>query len=255
MIVSKLRKINTLPGVRKMTNWAFNNYYRDNKIYKIMNGPLKGKKWHYRKGTSLWIPLGNYENETAGWLMEQFDENTTFFDVGANLGYFTLMSSFKINKGKIFAFEPVPKNIAILKKNLELNDVKNVQLIEKALSVKEGKAHFAVEENGANSHFEDIDLVHAKMNKEDVVEVNVTTLDIFCKENNVIPDVIKVDVEGAEVDVLKGATELLKQKKTKWLVSVHTDPLMKGTLQIFKDHGYRTENMHGLVNEILAFPV
>jgi len=254
MDLTQFRKLNNFPAFRKLAHWFFHMYYRDKGVYKILKGPLKDKKWYFRRGTSLWIPLGSYEDETAAWLQKKIQNNSIFLDVGANLGYFSLLASYHISLGKIIAFEPVDKNLEILNKNMKLNNVENVEVISKAVADSEGTGRFAVESNGANSHFEDIVLTHAQMKKEKTVEVEITTLDTFCTRNEIMPDVIKIDVEGAEVKVLNGATKLLKAKKTNWLVSIHSAKLQEDTLRIFEEFGYKTKLMHGLECEIIAIP-
>lgn len=124
-------------------------------------------------------------------------------DAGAYLGSFTLYAARKVGKtGKVISFEPDPKNFAILKKSVEGSNFKNVVLINKALgdSVKE------VEMESAD-HFSSVVI---KASKRPTFDVQQTTLDSEMKNMGINKvHFIKMNIEGAEVDAVKGATQIL----------------------------------------------
>jgi FkbM family methyltransferase len=119
-------------------------------------------------------------------------------DVGAFPGDFTLHASSLVGEsGKVIAIEAHPWNFALLKANVILNDLRNVILVNKAISDREGKALLAGSGSGAH------------LSRSEGVEVKTTTLDKLLQDLGLArADVIKLDIEGAEVAALKGFQRL-----------------------------------------------
>ena len=137
--------------------------------------------------------------------------NGVFIDVGANIGKYTIKigNSLKMN-GRVISFEPENDNFEMLKKNTKLNNLKNTTLINKALSDKKGKLKLYLAKGNLGHH----SLVEKVGEKYEEVEVD--TLDNILKELKISKvDLIKIDVEGAENLVLKGALETLKNSHPK----------------------------------------
>ncbi len=116
-------------------------------VLPILQGPLKGKKWI--KGSSIngcW--LGTYELDKQVLFSKYIKSGMTVFDVGANVGYYSLLASVLTGKeGKVFSFEPLPENISYLKKHIALNKLKNVSVVEKAVSNEISKMRFTATDN------------------------------------------------------------------------------------------------------------
>ena len=129
----------------------------------------------------------------------------TVLDVGANVGAYTLLFARWVGaNGRVVAFEPAPEAAAGLRRHLELNALSStVDVQQCAVSGSVGTARFAcTEANGANA-------IVVGPGSTDTIEVATVTLDAFCSRNRIVPDVIKIDVEGAELDVLRGARQVL----------------------------------------------
>jgi len=110
----------------------------------------------------------------------------------------------------VFAFEPEPSNFKKLLKNIERNRVKNVVPVSAALSDTEGK--MTISSSGASSMF----------SPSGGIPVSATTIDRFVEENKIATvDFIKMDVEGSELNVLRGGTQTIKAWKPKMAVSVY----------------------------------
>jgi len=143
--------------------------------------------------------------EVFSGIYERFTNKADLIvDCGAHIGFFTIKMT-KMRR-KVIAIEPHPTNLLFLKENIRKNEVKNVTVVEKAVGDKKGKAEFFF----GNS----FDTGSLRFPSKSSIEVEVDTLDSICKELNVSGiDLLKIDVEGAELDVLKGAEESLKFTK------------------------------------------
>jgi len=201
------------------------------------------------------MPLGLYEAETSSWLMEEIKDGMTFVDIGANAGYFTLLGSKCTGtNGVTVAFEPVPASADIIRSHLEANRISNVKVEEMVISSANGELDYTIEENNANSHITDIDISHAVTSARQIIRVKAIKLDDYIGENNLQPDVIKIDVEGAEVSVLEGALETLESARPACIVSTHSAELHDRCTQLLGRVGYRAERLSGFEHELCCFP-
>jgi FkbM family methyltransferase len=129
------------------------------------------------------------------------------FDIGANIGYYTLMLA-KVAK-EIHAFEPVPLSYHLLKSNIMINGVSNVITNQCAVGNINGETSFNIAVDSAYCGFCDTKIVR----RAESVRVSVIRLDDYCASHKISHvDFLKVDVEGAESLVLDGAPETLKSR-------------------------------------------
>lgn len=181
------------------------------------------------------IKAGIYEEFETEVFKKLLTSNTTFIDIGANIGYYTLLSSDIIKKGYIYSFEPVITNYELLVKNVNLNDLKNVKIFQKAISYKNGKVKIFIDEKNLGNHSLAENNIVDK-SKSEFFEVETITLDSFIKTFKEYIDgniVIKIDTQGAEGLVLEGAQNLLVMNDLKILMefwpnglkNMGTDPL------------------------------
>jgi len=159
-----------------------------------------------------------------------------FFDVGAHIGIVSLPISKSLkNNGLIYAFEASPKNLFYLNFHVKKNRIKNIKIVNKAVSSKHKSFldfYESDEPTGMNSI---ISLKNKRINIKRKVES--ITLDGFCRENNLKPDIIKVDIEGAEIDLLKGSIKIIKKHKPIFFLSYHPYHIRRigyGYNEIFK---------------------
>lgn len=136
-------------------------------------------------------------------------ESRIVFDVGAHMGYYTLLAAKRIDKaGQVHAFEPNPFNMLSLRKNIALNNFANVRLNECGVSDRIGIADFFL--SGAESSL--APLQKAKLHS--IHSVRTTTLDYYAEQTSIHQiDLLKMDIEGAEFRALTGASELLSRRK------------------------------------------
>lgn len=152
---------------------------------------------------------GQYERAETDFLKSIFHDGDIFLDIGANRGWFSLVLARQSPGGRVFAFEPIPSTFENLKANIALNHVGNVDPLCMGMldRVDELNFLFAEDASGATS----LKLVGQSRGYAELQEIRcaTTTIDTFCAERGLIPDVIKVDVEGAELMVVRGARETL----------------------------------------------
>jgi FkbM family methyltransferase len=140
------------------------------------------------------------------------------FDVGANIGAYALLFAQWVGpRGRVFAFEPSPPSRTGLERHLQLNDVEDrVEIVPAAVCDRSGHATFHLDRFGGMSGLHTSpDLAPTALN------VETTTLDRFCEERGVKPDVVKIDVEGAELEVLRGARSTLSSPDVIAFVEFH----------------------------------
>jgi FkbM family methyltransferase len=135
------------------------------------------------------------------------------FDIGAQAGYHTLYASTVVGPaGRVFAFEPAPKNIANIKKHVAMNHLANVSVVEAAVSNVDGVSHFDF----------GISAVAGHLATDGGIVVRTITLDheIDCGALPE-PDYIKIDAEGAELSILEGARNMLARRHPTLSVETH----------------------------------
>lgn len=147
--------------------------------------------------------LSQENNDYLNILKQNIYQGNTVLDIGANIGYYTLiMSKLVGSTGKVYAFEPEPKNFEILKKNIELNKLDNVILEQKALSDIDGVTYLELSKDSGQHRLSD----HG-------VKVESITLDSYFQGGEI--DFIKMDAEGSEYKIFKGMKNALKNKNLK----------------------------------------
>lgn len=158
------------------------------------------------------ISYGVYEPLETKLFLEKLRPGMVVIDVGANIGYYSIMASKNIGPlGKVLAFEPEENNFKLLLKNIEINECKNIILVKKAISDRDGFSELFIHRDNLGMH----SLVSDSSQNGPIRQnVETITLDAFIEQNikNSRIDIIKIDVEGAEGRVLKGAKALLEMQ-------------------------------------------
>ena len=152
---------------------------------------------------------GIFEPYSTTLVNELIKPGMVVADIGANFGYYTLQFGRLVGKsGYVYAFEPVDRYRIRLLEHLKMNNIINVEVINKALSNKQGKAQISVGECSGTFHW------CSQQRAEEVQEVLITTLDIFVEENKIQKlDFLKVDLDGHEPMFLEGAQNTLTKLK------------------------------------------
>jgi FkbM family methyltransferase len=190
----------------------------------ILAGPLRGKLLPKQPALEqLSMLFGCYEPAVISEILRLPQMRKIAYDVGAHVGYITLALAHGIkNGGKVFAFEPEPANVQFLGKLVTMNKLeKRVTLIPLALADKKGQHKFAIWRSPSMHQLQSaIDGQDSALCQ--MIQVEGSTIDSFVFDyENPPPDLIKIDVEGAEALVLKGALRTLGVCSPNIIIEIH----------------------------------
>jgi len=181
---------------------------------------LKARVW---PGDIIGRPLyvnGLFEPQETQFIKHTLQPEMIFFDIGANMGYYSLIAAKRVGEGgEVHSFEPNPRMFDELKYNIELNGFTNLRLNNFALGDKTGVASLSRYERGkevycslSNRNFPGTNIVGYD-------EVHIETLNNYVKKMGIEKiDLIKMDVEGAELMVLHGALPLLESGALRMII-------------------------------------
>ena len=225
----------------------------DRMVVPVLSGINKGYSW--RVGSNIhgcW--LGTYESDKQQLMNLLVKPGMIAYDIGANAGFYTLALARLVGSGgAVCAFEPLAENAANILEHLRLNRCSNATLYQVAVSDQNGLSAFHVAQSNSMGYLEG-------GGKYWVPTVAIDALIETAKLP--VPDIVKMDVEGAESKVLEGARKLLGMRKTIWIIALHGADQRKEIGRILTDHGYRIYHLDGSViaagnvdtDEIYALP-
>lgn len=223
----KLQKVVDLLGVRRSAGILFRTLL--NRRYgsdRLIRATQNDRTWLLVPEVALrgaWA-----EFETVRWLRKVVKPGMTVFDVGANVGQMTLeMAALVGPGGRVIAIEPGPGNLDVLRRHVEGNGFHDrVTIVEAACSSVSGEeVEFRIygekdTEVGSGHQITSLrtsdDFLPSR-----TIAVKTVTIDDLCAERRQFPQVVKIDVEGAEWLVLQGAVETLKQRSPQVLLGFH----------------------------------
>jgi FkbM family methyltransferase len=149
-----------------------------------------------------------FDTEVVVSILKKLKPDFTFYDIGSNTGWYTMIASTINDTSKVYSFEPIIEHVNYQKETISLNRKENqVNVFEIALSDHTGIETIRLAGSGTTleNDFLEVDF--------GVRKISVKTLDEMIVENNIPnPDFIKIDVEGHEYKVLQGAQKMLKQE-------------------------------------------
>lgn len=177
---------------------------------------VQGSKMYVDRGDILNLEANRvHESSETAYIRNVIKEGDIAIDVGAHIGYFTLIFSKLVGaKGSVFVFEPEPSSFGILQKNKDINMYSNIHLINKAITDKTGdKIKLYLSEGNLGDH-----RTYDSHDNRKFVEVETIKLDDYvsdCISKDDIDKIsfIKIDTQGAEVGVIEGASNILTNNK------------------------------------------
>lgn len=158
-------------------------------------------------------------------LKGEIDGEITMLDIGANIGYYTLLEADVLGeRAKIFSIEPSPRNIDILKRNVELNDfTAQVAVHQQAIGDRDGEAELYLADR-SNWHS-----IHQIEGHNESINIEMVTVNKFLSDQGLSPDsinVVRMDVEGFEVEIFQEMDQMLASE-TPLLVFIETHPYLR----------------------------
>lgn len=189
----------------------FGRRFLRKRVWTIEGGDGAGLKIIYPQ--NLDYILGSSEPPVQKALAEQLHSGDVFYDVGANVGFFSLIAARRVgSKGSVYSFEPVAENIAAISKNAEINLLENVKRFDVAVGRKCGNEELLLTEwNGGATLSTSLVKTSQPVSRRNV---RVVALDDFIKEEELrAPTLVKIDVEGSELDVVQGMSGTIAKSK------------------------------------------
>jgi FkbM family methyltransferase len=164
-----------------------------------------------------------YELPNFSFFKKMCKPGMNIIDIGAHVGLYSVFMQ-KLSGGNVYSFEPTPSTVAILKKTIALNKAaSNIEVIEAAVSDTTGKAHFKIDRQPASVSNS---LVRYKRTENlETCEVDVISIDDFVAQRKIKIDFIKIDAEGAELGVLRGAENTLLDQRPVMILALHPEAI------------------------------
>jgi FkbM family methyltransferase len=185
----------------------------------IRNGLGRGLR--FNPGPSaVGFLFGTHDPEVQFVLGRLLRPRMTVYDVGANVGFTAMLAAKQVSAGgRVICFEPLPQNAEQIHHNSRLNGFSGIDVRVEALGRRDGEADFTLSHSPTWGRLAD---VGATPQASGTTRVSVRSLDsIRAREGIALPDLIKMDVEGAEADVLAGAARLLAEARPVLVIELH----------------------------------
>jgi FkbM family methyltransferase len=194
----------------RVTRAVARRWYR-NRDARIARGPAAGL-WFNAGPGDVAFNLGSYEWPVQVALAANLQPGNIFYDVGANLGFFTVLAARLVGAGgRVYAFEPVPENAAAVRHNVRLNGFTQVTVLQKAVADTAGHGELRQAYHAGGSA---LSTVAPPPDVKGIIPVVVVTIDgLVAAGTCAPPSLVKIDVEGAELPVLKGMIETMREHR------------------------------------------
>lgn len=158
--------------------------------------------------------LGTSHPKEQKLLVEVLENGDVFYNLGANAGFYAIIAARHVgHTGHVYAFEPTPELADRVRHNARINDLQNVSVVEAAVCDQNGRVEFGSEGFSVRNSIKNA-------NKKNSICVEAVTLDEWSRGKKP-PDVIMMDIEGAELDALQGARNLIRDHLPIMLIEVH----------------------------------
>lgn len=197
------------------------------------------------------IVRGTLEPSVTEALVRTVRPGHVFYDVGANVGYFTLVAARLVGPaGRVIAFEPVPWCVDAVATNLALNDLRHAEVRAEAVGDASGRGRLLVAGEASQSLLASLG---RRADAREEIDVDVVALDDLVSGGAIPPpDVLKIDTEGAEILVLEGMRETIARHQPRIICEIHDTNERFAALM--DEIGYRAANLGGPWTVIEAGP-
>ena len=199
-----------VPGAYAVHGFLFNLLQPGRDVIEVQGSKMyvnpRGLPQTFRRTFQSYIVSSGWEDMTTQMYKDVIREGDVVLDLGANIGYYTLLAARLAGpKGRVYAFEPEPLNYSLLLKNVELNGYANVVAMQQAVSDKLGTVKFFLDRENTGAH-----TMYQHEGTKGYIEVETVTMDDFFRDKGRRVDVIKMDIEGAEMAALAGMEGIIR---------------------------------------------
>ncbi|MEM8756989.1 MAG: FkbM family methyltransferase [Planctomycetota bacterium] len=224
--------------------------YKDGSVVTIKSGVARGLRWrrYHRYVNGYWT--GQYEYPMQQALSRLLGPGKTFWDVGANAGFFSLVARKLVGEsGRVVSFDPDPENAASVREQISINDFgSNWSCESVAVGDAEGELEFRRSAPGSpKGHLTSTGVEGFNVGEatgDEVMRVPVVTYDSVLGRLPG-PDVIKMEIEGAELLAMAGASRLLADVRPTWLIELHGPACERVVRTTLSDAGYSFRTVEG----------
>ena len=220
-------------------------------IYKLKHIPNEVRLWMPKNIPETYIDMleGSYEDQILKKILsDRSNETLCIWDIGAHIGYHSLLfASITGPKSKIISFEPNPNNVTWFKSNISLNPTYSPQIsvYDKAISDKLEDIDFNIgnkyDATSSGGYISDVTppLPDESYKNFSKISLKTTSIDnLIYSENFQKPDILKIDVEGAELKVLIGGIRTIRECQPELIIEIHNIPMMFYVSSFLKENGY-----------------
>lgn len=253
--------IRRVPGVALFQRFLLRRVLEGREfVHTIDAGPAKGLRFPISLPQDKNVWTGTYETHFSSLLANAVKRGDVCFDVGSWRAFFSGVFALA-GASKVYAFEPLPSNVAHIRKVLELNPELPITLFEVAVADRCGETSFSVLPASSMGKLPTSSFQAAVHGTSEMV-VKIVSLDgLIASGEAKLPDVVKIDVEGAEVLVLHGAHKLIREAQPTLFIEVHSLALGRECRAFLESLGYTIKGIESSdragtteVSHIVAVP-
>lgn len=189
-------------------------------------------------------------------LLDMLREGDVFYDIGSSVGAWSIPAALKDSKGKVISFEPDPENLDRLRKNYELNSITNFEIMPIAVGDEPGEMElFTAGAYAASPSLRPVNKISSS------IQVRIEVIDNLLHRREIpAPDVVKIDIEGAEMMALRGMSQLLSSHQKPRILELELHPLFlpafgTNVTEIFKfliEKGYRIDGLVSREDQLIC---
>lgn len=232
--------IKHIPLIAPLQRWLVERYLAGNEfVHRVDAGPARGLVYPVRLPQEKGVWTGTYETEFATALSNAVTPGGACLDLGGWHGFYSGVMALA-GASRVFVFEPLPSNCERIRRLIELNPSLPIELIEAAVADRAGTTQFEVMSQESMGKLADSPFQRERSGRQ--ISVQVVALDELLAEGRIsAPSLIKIDVEGGELLVLRGAARLLREHRPVLFMELHSPELARECRNFLESLGYEIE--------------
>jgi FkbM family methyltransferase len=229
--------IRHIPGVAPLQRWIVQHLLAgDPFVHRVNAGPARGLRFEVNLPADKAIWAGTYEPRVCGAIAGLVAPGSTCYDIGGYRGYVAGVMC-QSGAARVKVFEPLSSNQASIRRMLQLNAGLPLDLMPMAIGNLDGTIELRVMPDASMGKLS-TSAYQAARPSERSEQVRIARLDSLIAAGEPPPDLMKIDVEGAEVDVLLGASRLLAERHPKIILEAHSRSLERECTELLAGAGY-----------------